>query len=498
MTDNVNRSVETQHPQYENRQYEWRQMRDSAGGTTNVKRSGTLYLPMPNAMLFAPKINTPDGILTDSGNTNTDVSTTKDLQNRAPWSHSNPAYSAYLQRARFPDIVSACARGLVGIATKQDPEIKLPSSISYLEDSCTPDGKTLVDLYEQIIDELLTTGRYELLVEPKEDGTVTFIEYTAESFINWKSAIIEGEQEATLAVFEEQVSSNQDDEFSHDTVTGQNVLRLTVDPEDETGLSTIYTKQFYKEGVVVDFVIPTVRGRTLDKIPLVVGNAQWLGLNVGSSPMLGISDLAISIYQKDADKSQSEYLTCNPMLVTSGVDSEDVPNIIGSAVSWNLPNSEAKAYYVEPESNCLQHINETIKNSFEEASFYGASLLGPSKKAAESAETTSLKQAAQGATLKQTANQAGQMILKALQIAAEWTGSVDTGVEFDPNLEFAETKLSPQEQTALLQSWMNRAISDETYFENLKKAGIQPVDRTFEEEKTLIENKAPDIDAMAV
>lgn len=489
--------VEDLHPQYENKQYEWRQVSDSVSGTTDIKRSGTLYLPMPNSFLNSEKILSPEGISSDHGETNLRSGTNNNFKNRslnsiAPWNHPNPAYSAYLQRARFPNITAECKKGLVGIATKKDPKIELPPVVSYLEENCTPDGLSLVDLYEKVVGELIESGRYEILVDPTVENKTTFITYTASSFVNWKATMIDGEQVNILSVFKECVPENKDDDFSHSTIDAYNVLSIGV-IDDSEGL--VYLKKEFIDGVLESTVVPVLMGVSLNKIPLVVANSNGLGFEVSTSPLLGISDIAISIYQKDADMSQAEFLTCNPMLVTSGV--EAVPNIVGSGVNWNLPPSEAKAYYVEPESNCLNHMESRIQSLFNEALIYGANLIGPSKKAAESFETTKIKQSAQGATLKVICNSAGEMIRKSLQLSAQWHGADQQTIDsivFEPNIDFSEAKLSSEELKVLLQTWLNRGISQETLFFNYKESGLIPKNIDFEDELAKIDTETPSLD----
>ena len=475
------------HPQYEDREYEWRQLRDCDCGMTSIKRSGTLYLPMPDSMASVQGQNVTQGISIDSGNTNT---SSKSLESRTPWSHSNPAYSSYLQRSRFPDITSSCKKGLVGVCTKKDPEIKLPSSIAYLEENATQSGLSLIDLYEKIVNEILVTGRYELLVDPTEDNKFKIITYDAENLINWKVMHSKGEESFSLAVIKEKIKDSED-EFSHDVKDGHLVLKIALDEKEDS----VYVKQLYIEGVKNEgLVLPTHMGATFHSVPLVVINSEWLGSNVGSSPLLGISDIALSIYQKDADLSQSEYLTCNPMLAGFGVDDDEAPVTVGSYVSYFFANVDSDLKYVEVSGNSLQHMRERIKDLFEEASFYGASLIGPGKKAAEAVDTVKMRQSTQGATLKSVCNMAAEGIKKALEIILEWSGSSAEGLKFEPNLSFNEMNLTPEAQKALLASWMNRAISNDTFFWNMKESGLQPPGRTFEEERDLIDNQGPEID----
>ena len=481
-----NDAVEERNKQYQHFEYQWRQLRDTNEGTSSVKRSADLYLPIPTAMCGQ---NTQSSIVQDDGQYTT-VDYGKSLRDSAPWWHPIEAYSNYLQRARFPDIVASCLRGLVGIAIKKEPEIELPPGLAHLEDNATPDGLSLVDLFKRCIFEVMLTGRYELLVDVDSDGMPIFVPYVTESFTNWRGGWDGDKNSPLFAIFEEQIPDPSRGEFSNDTVPGNRVLKIDV---DETGLG-VYQSAMYVDGVMTGPpVSPSVRGKTLDFVPLTVINSNKLGLDVGPSPMIGISDIAISIYQKDADMSQAEFMTCNPMLILTGVDPDDAPEIVGSAVSYALPNENAKAFYVEPKANCLSHMQTRIDTLMVEAVSYGGSLIGPDKKAAESTETTRVKQAASGATLRSVVENVAQGIVQSLQHAAIWVGADPKSIVFDANLDFSELKLTAQEQTALLQSWLNKGMSKETYVWNMKSASLMPEERTIEAEIDLIDNAPPEL-----
>ena len=118
---------------------------------------------------------------------------------------------------------------------------------------------------------------------------------------------------------------------------------------------------------------------------------------------------------------------------------------------------------------------------------YGASLLGPTKKAAESAEALNLRQASSGATLVTIVARVGAAIEEVLEMAATISGGKGE-VEFTPNYEFAELALSSADILALLNAWMSGGISRMTFLENMQAAGIL-MDRNPEEEIGMIEDE---------
>jgi hypothetical protein len=253
----------------------------------------------------------------------------------------------------------------------------------------------------------------------------------------------------------------------------------------------LYTSQLFIDGKERDLILPNIQGRTLDFIPKVVIGSTNLDLIPDIIPLEGIADIAVHIYMKSADIGQSEYMTANPTLVYSGIDEDDAPNTIGPTGAIVLSSPEAKAYYVETSGNGIAAQQASVQAFFEQAKEEGGALLGGTKKQAEAAETTRLRQEASGASLQTVTETAGRGIEQILKSAAIWLGEDPAKVSFKPNTEFSEHSLTAPEQTALLNSWTNNAISYETYYSNLQRAGITPEDRTAAEEQTLIDTEMP-------
>lgn len=497
-------SVEEKHPQYKNKEYELRQLRDTANGVSSVKRSGALYLPIPSSMFQNSTAQPASGITTESsefyGNKNLDG-----VLGNAPFRSEIPAYQAYLQRARFPDIVALLVRGLTGIAVKKEASCNLPKEIDYLKENATRDGKSLQDLFKWMVWQVLEVGRVTLLLDVKSNGELVIVPYVAESFINWKTGRFEDKDVLSLGVFESQILDGEE-EFSHDTVSGYLVVRnyAKVKDGEEDAVIPVYSTQKYKEETPENSpMIPLLRGKPFPFPPVSTCGANGVTFNFGSSPVIGVSDIAISIYQKEADMAQAEFLTCNPMLVLTGAQPEDSPGAVGSNVSLSLPDTESNVFYVEPKSNCLQHMKSRIDGLMDEAVQYGVSILGGNVNPNEAADTVRMRQQSSNANLRTIIKSVSECINEILNFAYAWEkdslekipdspeGEEDYG--FHPSLELSEMDLSPEEQTALLQSLLNGAISKETFLTRLKEGGLKLAGKTVEGELDLISVSAPNL-----
>ena len=473
------------HPQYLENEFGWRMVNDCVTGASAVKRSNELYLPMPTSMATMA-IKPPS--LGANGGGNTQGPIWQSLMERSPNYHSNPAYSAYKTRAQFPDITANTLRGLLGLACKSDMDvqIKLPSQMEYLLTSATTTGLNLFQLYKTALAEVLKTGRFTLLVDINEaTGLPIIVPYVAQTFINWQERPVDGVRTVVQMMFEESQNTNPEDFSGPDSAP-------VLNREFYLDMDKNYSIRFWCDGELhKDFpVVPTYLGRTLQDVPEVIIGSTDYGADVDVIPLYGLADTAVSIYQMDADLSQSEFLTANPTLIITGIDVDETPGVVGPNVAMVISNPNAKVFYTTTDTGGLSSIREHIELAFRQAAHEGASLLGPNKAGAESGEAIKLRQAASGATLEGVIDQVGDGILKTLQIIADWMG-VSGEVEFIPAKDFGDNALTAQDQAALLHSWVAGGISRETYLENLQAAGIISNEISVQDEIERIEAASP-------
>lgn len=447
--------------EYQKTVFQTKQMRDSVAGSNSIKNEGELYLPMPSGWNEIKERGTiPNEVI-------------KNAPNYLPWNHSNPAYRAYIQRARFPDITANALRMCVGIATLKEPELNLPSTIDYMEKIATNSFDSIYELYVFVLSEILTVGKTALVVDFDVDRQQFYIAtYTRENFINYKEGFDGTRKIVYSASFEE---------------SEEEVLEYTYN-EDGKIVSRKYVEGDLTEEIELQF-----RGVNYKSIPVFYAGAFDNSPKQNTPPLLGISDIAISIYQIDADLRQAQFMTCNPTLFVFGVDGDQTPAVIGSQVIVGIRNPNGRAEYPKTDTSALEHIRNSKKDMMDEASGYGAALISsPSK---EAAEALSIRQANRGASLVNAASMAGKAINDALAFIADMMGIQQEEAYFDPNVEFAEMVMTSQDLTALVNAWMNGAISHDILLDNLRDAGWIDADgETNEQIKDKVEKEKPNID----
>jgi hypothetical protein len=213
-----------------------------------------------------------------------------------------------------------------------------------------------------------------------------------------------------------------------------------------TGDSEVYTSQVERDGAFQDEAVPAIRGATLEEIPFVFVNSTDLGTQPGEVPLINLANLSMAIYRGEADHRSALFMSGQDTLVITGYDisagesenpTDDNSPIIGSGAYLNLPDENADAKFIGPDSNALSEQRTSLEDDYTRAGEEGIKLLS-SGAGAEAAETLRIRVAARTATLQTIAMTAAQGLETALRKAAEWVGANPDDVKVEPNLDFVE------------------------------------------------------------
>lgn len=470
MSDSKNKNSISKNIKYQNTMYMRRQMRDTIAGTNDVKSANELYLPIPSHWLEI------DVAASQQNSVNTRIRP-KLPPDYIPWNHPNPAYRAYLQRARFPDITASTLRGMLGIALRAPSKIDLPSEMEYLEDEICKDGESLEEFYGYCLSEVLSVGNVNIVVDVDDAGEFFITSYNAESTPDWCERRIKGKN-----VIEEVCFVESEDVYVM-TSEEQYAKRYQINDIGNVEVVDIENNQ---ESAAVEL---KYRGKPFKQIPVFPAGSVENSLNPQMIPLVGVSDIAIAIYQETADLRQAHYLTCNPTLFIFGVQQKDVPSVVGSSVIVGVTNPQGRAEYTKTDTSALDHMEKYIQNLKSEAVSYGANFIASQSR--ESGEALGIRKAGQGASLVRVVKQVGKAINSALKFIAEMKGLTFNAAMFEPNSEFAETSFTHQDLTAIVNAWMNSAIDHDTLLDNMRNAGYIKDDKTNEEIKDNIEKEPP-------
>lgn len=447
----------TPHKLYARNKFSWKSVSDAIEGSNAVKRMNELYLPMPQGFADDDRSVSPS---MSSGNSSSEYLSS------APHYHHNKTYMAYLHRARFPEITINTLRGLVGISTRKSSYVDLPEKMEYLIEHATNKKQSLDELFVACLIGVLMCGRVTLVVDINEKTNEAHIVLQdSPSFLNWLDDSDSGE--TLLAVFEERVEIQKAGTYETEEKTTTVVYCYE---DDEEGATAVTVKKLDGEGKVVSSVVPSLQGIRFEEIPVITIGSLENGNDPDPAPLLGVSEIAYSIYRKDADLSNAQYMTCNPMFCISGATGA-VPTAFGSTVALILDNPAANAFFPATDTSALDHVQKSIDSLREEAAVFGATLLGASNGVAESTETLKTRQGAQGATLVGAVNNVAKGITDALKIIAK-LHNIEQSASYEVSTDFAELTLSAGMLTALIGAIQAGVYSKESLIGRIIESGF--------------------------
>lgn len=436
--------VDTQHPSYREYQEQWQKCIDTYMGDVAIKAAKTRYLPQLSKQ-------TPD------------------------------EYDAYLKRAMFAPFMARTVQGLAGAAVYKNFKVELPENLKHLENDATNTEMGLHSFIKQGITGLLSTGRIGILVDrgKKEETPPYLVYYTAQQVINWR----EDAGQLTLVVLEEESEEyDANDVYSSKMKKVWRVLLLK---------DGVYTQELYEKSpdgktfILLDTAIPTNRGKSFDYIPFVFSNAYGIGTAVDKPPLYDLATVNLSHYCNSADLEHGRHFTGLPMLFIAGINSDQELKL-GSSTALIVGDAAAHGEYIEFTGQGLSTLEKALESKAALMAVLGARLLESQRPGVEAEGTVRMRQMGDIFTLSSLNMSLADALSKALGFASQWAGG-DGEVEVEPNTDFSDAAIDPQEITALMALWQAGGISLDTLLFNLKRGEKLPPDTEIDDEISLID-----------
>lgn len=483
-------ALDSVHPDYAHRKIDWDKMRDVYKGERHVKEQGRKYLPPTKGMLLDGYGKTVAAGVVNLG---------------------QEAYDAYRLRAVLHDYVREAVEALIGLLHSQPATIDLPTGMEPLREKITMYGETMELLLRRINEEQLVTGRLGLLLDlPKNPDPAAPMPYIAlyitEAIRNWDDGEIEeGEAKVNLVVLDE--SGYRRIDFEWEQVTKFRVLELGAlqNPDAPEESKKYSVGVFEADGggvpnyVQSDLVEPMLRGATLDKIPFVFVNTKDIVATPDDPPLLGLADLALTIYRGEADYRQNLFMQGQDTLVVIGTIKKAAdPNELASQADGGPlrtgagsmihlePEAGADAKYAGVNSSGLTEQREALENDHRRAEGKAGALAADTGDSQASGEALKTRVAARTASLNQIAKTGAAALEWLLKCAAEWMGEDPEQVKVTPNLEFADFQMTGENLTKIMAAKVAGApLSKESIHALMAEGGLTKLD--YKAEMELIE-----------
>ena len=455
--------VNSTHPDYDANLFKWQRCRDCRSGGDAVKARKQAYLPALES------------------------------------TSADPArYKTYLNRAVFYNATARTISGLSGTVFRKDPSIVSPDALLPALQDITLTHVPLASFALSSFEEILTTGRYGVLVDlpaaedvPEEhaaDIRPYWVPYRAEQIINWRTASLNGRLVLTLLVLKELVEEpDQHDEFVPKVLTQYRVLRLAPD-----GYEVQLYRQVGSDPNAVEVLGPTRqpvrRGERLAFIPFYLAGPTSVTADVAAPPLLDLVDVNLSHYRTSADLEHGRHYTALPTPYVAGVPPTTQLEI-GSGSAWVFSDPQAHAGMVEFTGSGLQALERAMATKEAQMAVLGARLLESQKPSVESSDTLRTRQNGEQSVLRTMAGTLSQVLTMALRTTVWWMGLdiPDEECHATLNTEFFSLRLSGDEATALVTLWQAGGISFDTLYWNLERGEWTKPGVTIEQERQLID-----------
>lgn len=455
----------------------WKKCRDAAEGQEVIHEQGSVYLPKLTGQ-------------------------------------TSKEYKSYVDRALYYNATQRTIDAMTGLLFRKDPNLSLPSAMDDWISNIDFNGNDLKSFAEDLAEEVITVGRYGLLVEyPNvnvvregdelsqkdfEDNNIRpfFAKYVAESIINWRTKTVNNQSILSMVVLKEQIEEpSVNDEFDTNSQTVYRVLDL----DEETGS---YRQRLFLDNTLnnnftlLSEIYPTKNGENLKFIPFFIVSANGLENDIKKPPILDLVNVNISHYRSTADLEHGAHFTALPTAVITGhsPEKDSDPKKIGAATAWILSEQDAKVSFLEFTGTGLNALEKRIDKKEQQMATLGARMLASEKASSETYETHLIKRQGENSALSSIAQSVSDAILSALTVAADWSGYGDlANMEYTINKDFIPKKMSSVDLLALLQTYQSGALPFEEFVRNLQEGEIIDSEKTPEEIRNAIDLEAPNL-----
>lgn len=447
----TSKKIDTPHDDYTKWFPIWLKCRDAYAGQEAVHGRGVTYLPM--------------------------------LSGQSP-----AEYERYRNRSMFFNATGRTVEGMVGMIMRKEPVLTIPASLESVADDFDLKGTNVNDFADSLLQELSITNRVGLLVDfPRASTvgmTVSQMEssgirpyvamYQAENIIDWKFARVNNRYMLVMVKLREY--DDDGDEFIRYLELTESGYIVSIYPKGKDG---------YKDQPS-DIFQPLMNNAPLPYIPFIFDS------QIFKPPLLDLVNVNFSHYNNSADYEHGLHFTGLPTPIFWGADlTDEAGNMvvnIGSTSAYGFPNPEGHAEYLEFTGTGLGALKTAMDDKVNYMVALGSRYLGAEKRAAETAEAMTIRNAGENSIMAKIAGYGSIMMTRAWRIIAEWSRIAPDSVEMVINRDVTPNGLTPQMFQQLTSAYMTGAISYETYFANLQTGEIIDSQRSIDDERADIQD----------
>lgn len=454
------------------------------------------------------------------GLANTEQAIIRRLSGQTPWE-----FEAYQHRAVLYPFAKRVRQALNGAIFRKVPTINVPEGLNDLLEEATPYGTSFVQMMCSAADEIVSVGRYGVLVDLNSDGTPVMLPYLGEKIINWRKGIVNGKQDLNLLVLEECVTVvDPKDEFQEIEIVQYRVCRMA---ELESGVS-VYVQEVWQDDKVIEQKVPLAAGKPLGYIPFVFFNTSDTQPTPQYSILYDLVTLNLHHYRWTAEEGNALHFIALPTAWVSGTKpagNAAVQPFVEVPVPAQLPatdpgyeaneakrnriiqenavrrkQTEEKAIHMGPghilnlgpqgaQAGVLEHTGkgiESVQNKMNtlvnQMASIGARLFSEHPED-ETATAVKIQKTSESNALMHLCNVLDEGFRDLLTYAADWVGANDGAINVAVNREFIAETLTADEATKLYNLFEAAGIDVDALVALYAKGGMYAADADLEAEK---------------
>lgn len=449
--------VQSTNPDYDRHLPEWELMDAALDGEQAIK-ANPRNLPKPSGMVEAEK---QDG----EGN--------------------RYLYEGYVARAQYEHWVRDSLRSMMGLVSRLQPEIELPSGMKGMLTNATADGFGLKQLFFRLVRQIISHGRVPLVANIDDSGLPYFSTYAAVNATNWKVANQSGRQDLVLSVFREFREKADSDEFGHECEPVYRIYRM------RDGICHTEVVNDKEEALEEERPLGTTGAdqrlvKGLGYLPIIYCGSTDNSPDVDEVPLLSMARAALKSYQLSADYFTALHQTSHPQPWVSGLDDEVDLSVTGPSAAWDLgPNGSCG--YLEFQGAGIEAVRKAMDDQKNAALEAGAKVMDIG--GTESGEARKARQNDQHATLHSMVITAAEGIEQGLRYLADWLGFDEKQVSFTVKPDFTAVGVDPQLAAQLLTAAQAGIVSHDSFWLYISTGKLP--DRDWQAELELIQQQGP-------
>ena len=413
---------------------------------------------------------------------------------------SKEAYKVRLMRTNLYNVFRKTITSSSGQALRQPLVIKnVPDELKFLRHNATGDGRSIMELADDLIQHHLLFGKAHLTVDfPSQmPENISYAEYKEAgyrpyftvvspiSLVGWDYNTRLGYPVLdNIRIVENEIVKNPE---NHWLSMDRKMVKIWYNTHIEVYRYNLEDDEWDEE--------PEIIPNTLGTIPLVTGYANKKGFMISEPPLEDLANVNLTHWQSSSDQRNILHIARVPFILASGFQSGELSGLeIGTNRVVTTTSSEADMKYVEHTGASIEAGNRDLADLESQMRVLGAELIMGKSTDRQTATAREIDQAEALSLMQLTIRSTARIIEQAYAFAGAWLGVDASSVEVEVG---QATPQEPNPTNAMSSLKELNILTNEQFFDEMKRRGIISPDVDYDE-KTIMEQRVKMAEMMAI